>query len=484
MSDAAHARRGILTTGLSQGSKFVIQFAATVLLARILVPDDFGTFAMVVAITGFATLIGDFGLSTAAIQARELSRQQRSNLFWLSLGIGVLLWGVVTLLAQPIESFYDHEGLADVVRVVAINFVVTAAASQFTASLTRELRFGWLAASDIASQAVALGVAVLVGLAGLGVWALVAQQIAIAVIALLISAVGGRWVPTLPRRAPMRNLLSFGAGSFGVQALTYLSSNVDSIVLGRVAGATQLGLYDQAYRLFKVPVQQIAAPLTRVALPLLSRRQNDAAGFGRMLIIAQSGMTYALGALFVVGAALAEPAVSALLGQRWLESAPLFSILAIGGLFQSMGYVYYWCFLALGLANLQLRWSLLTRSVMIAAIIVCAQFGATGVAIAVSASLAFNWLVLTAFPLQRTGLATRPLITAAARALLLHVLVGAVVLTSDLFVMRSWAGDWLRLCVGAAIAAAVYVLAFAVVRPLRRDIAPLIRLIRSKGRTL
>lgn len=484
MNDANHARRGILTTVSSQAMKFLIQTLATVLLARILMPDDFGAFAMVVAITGFANLVGDFGLSTAAIQAKVLTAQQRTNLFWLSFGVGVALWGAVTLAAGPVESFYGHDGLSDVVKVVAFNFLIAGCGAQFTANLTRELKFGWLAVSDVTAQSVALITAVSIALVGGGVWALVAQQLVITFAALVVSGIACKWLPGLPRRAPMRRLLSFGAASFGVQALTYASSNVDSIVLGKMTGPVQLGLYDQAYRLFKVPVQQIAAPMTRVALPILSRAQGDLSRFGRILMGAQAAMTLVLGSVFVIAAALSEPAVITLIGDKWQESVPLFAILAIGGVFQSMGYIYYWTFLALGLSHLQLRWSLLTRSVMVLAIVLAAFWGPLGVAIAVASSLAFNWVILTAFPLRKTGLAAKPIVLAALRALTLHLVVGSSVFICD----QLWASELLnyasRLAVGGTLALVLYVIMYFVVPGLRSDLGPVIRIVRSKGKSV
>lgn len=478
-ADGAHARRGLATTALSQCCKFLIQLASIVVLARLLTPEDFGTFAMVFAISGFATVIGDFGLSSAAIQARSLSPRQRSNLWWLSLGIGALLWAVLWLIAPLIEDFFGKSGVTELLRVVGLSFVLSAAGSQYVADLTRNLRFGWLAVNEVVAHLVAFGAAVTAAWLGAGPWALVTQQLAFAFVLLVMSVLVGRWLPGLPGEAPMRSLVSFGGNTLGVQVLTYVSSNVDSIVLGRVAGAGQLGLYDQAYRLFKVPVQQIAAPLTRVALPLLSRRQDAPAEFSRVVLMAQTSMSYVLGSAFVIGAVLAEPVVHVVLGGQWTDAIPLFAILAFGGLFQSMGYVYYWTFMGLGLTNIQLRYSLLTRSIMIVSIIFAVQWGAFGVAVAVAASLALNWVVLSAWPLRKTGLNSGAIVSAAVRSLAVHLLAGTTVFAADRFVFGNLA-DPLRLVIGVTSGLAVYLLLILIVPRLREDVRPLVEFVRRR----
>ncbi|GAB3753251.1 lipopolysaccharide biosynthesis protein [Zhihengliuella somnathii] len=477
--DGSHARRGLVTTAFSQSCKFLIQMASIVVLARLLTPDDFGTFAMVFAVSGFATVIGDFGLSSAAIQARSLSLLQRSNLWWVSFGIGCLLWAILWLIAPLVEDFFGKAGITELLRVVGLSFVLSAASSQYVADLTRNLRFGWLAVNEIAAHLLAFGAAV--GTAGLGAgpWALVTQQITFALVLLVASVVVGRWIPGIPGKAPMKSLVTFGGNTLGVQLLTYFSSNVDSIVLGRVAGAGQLGLYDQAYRLFKVPVQQIASPLTRVALPLLSRRQDNAVEFSRLVIISQNSMSYVLGSVFVLGAVLAEPVVHLLLGGQWTEAVPLFAILAAGGLFQAMGYVYYWTFMGLGLTGVQLRYSLLTRSIMIVAIIVAARWGANGVAVAVAASLALNWAVLSAWPLRQTGLKAGAIVFAGVRSLGVHVAVGAMVFWVDRLLTGGLA-DPLRLALGLVCGISFYSALILSVPRLRNDVHPLVEFIRSR----
>lgn len=415
------AAKGAKATLLGQWLKFCIQFASTIVLARILSPNDFGQFAMIVAIAGLATLIGDMGLSTASIQAKILTRRQQSNLFWLNLLVGALCGLATYAFAPAIADFYRQPVLVDAMRALAPVFVIQSGLAQFTASATRRRKFKLLAGVDVSGQLVAFAVALTFALAGAGVMSLIAQQLALAVWALLVLAAAGGWRPGLPGRAPMRPLLGFGINSFLVQLLTYVSSNVDSVLLGKVWGPGALGIYDRAYQLFRMPIQQIATPLTRVVLPILSPRQDDLGWVSRKLEEIQRMMAYAIGGAFIIGAATAPALIEIVLGEKWKEAAPVFAILAIGGLFQSIGYAYYWSFLVTNKTGIQLRYSLITRSLMVAFIAIGVLWGPIGVAVGVTSGLFANWAVLSLWPMKRTGLDVRALVSAAIRPLVVHL---------------------------------------------------------------
>lgn len=481
MSDGGRAARGARVTLGGQAVKFALQLTSTVALARLLSPEDFGLFAMVLAVTGFAALLGDFGLSNAAVQAEKISAEQRSNLFWISASVGAVLYLGFFFAAPLIEDFYRVDGLEVVVRVMAVGFVLSALTSQFTAHLTRALSFGRLALIDISAQAAGLGVAVILAINGAGYWSLVGQQLAAAGTLFLLTATLSRWLPVLPRRAPMRPLLTFAANSFGVQALSYVSGNVDSVALGRTSGPDALGLYDRAYQLFKIPVQQIAAPLTRVALPILSRQQSNRPAMSRYVVKAQLGMTYVLGAAFCLGAALASPVIELALGPQWTPAAGIFAVLALGGVFQVMGYVYYWSFLACGLTGLQLRFSLITRGLMVALIIAGAFFGPLGVAVAVASSLGLNWVVLSMFPMRRTGLEVGSIVRTGLRGIAVNVLMAMIVWGFDFIFFHDFI-HIVRILIGVGIGALFYVLAAAAVKPIRRDAKEIVHLVRRSFR--
>src|SRR5829696_6310068 len=131
------AARGALVTLAGQAARIVVQLASVVILARLLDPGDYGVLAMVLAVVGVGEIFRDFGLSSAAVQAKDLTVAQRDNLFWINTAIGVVLAVLVFASAVPLAVLYDEPVLRDVTRVLAVTFVLNGLATQFRADLVR-----------------------------------------------------------------------------------------------------------------------------------------------------------------------------------------------------------------------------------------------------------------------------------------------------------------------------------------------------------
>ncbi len=386
------ASRGAAVTLIGQGARIALLLAGVVVLARLLAPQDYGLLAMVLAVTGVAEVVRDFGLGSAAVQARTLSRGQRGNLFWLSTGIGIAL-ALVVLAASPLlATFYDEPRLQPIAAVLSLTFVLNGVMTQYKADLQRRLRFGTLTGLELGGQAVGLATGVALALGGAGYWALVAQQVVQLAAQLVALLVVCRWLPgRWARDEPVRPFVSFGANLVGGQMLAYASNNVDSVVIGSTLGPGPLGLYNRAFQLLVLPLYQINAPITRVALPVLSRLVDDPPRYRQFLLTGQTAMLNLVSAILAFAAAQAPSVVLVALGPRWLETAGLFQVLAIAGFFTMAGYACYWVYLSQGLTHQHLRLSLVTRPLQIAMIVGGAQGGLYGVAWAYTAAVVLQW---------------------------------------------------------------------------------------------
>lgn len=441
------------------------------MLARLIDPADYGIYTMVFAVVGVASVIGDFGLSLAAIQSQTITAQQRTNLFWTNTAVGIVLGLVVVLSAPALAAFYNEPEVAPIAQVMAITFVVNALTAQFRAEVSAKLRFVWLAGVDVVAVAIALVVAIGIAVVGGAYWALVAQQLVIAVMTLIGLMAAARWLPGLPKRgAQMRSLYVFGANTLGVQLFSYATSNVDSILIGRVWGAAPLGVYDRAYQLFRLPLQQVAAPMTKVAMPILSKLQADQR-FEAYVRRAQLVLGYTFGGTFWILAALSDPTVDILLGPGWETAKPIFAVLAIGGVFQAIGFVYYWVFLSRALTGLQLRWTIVGRTSMVACMATGVLWGPIGVAVGASIGQAVNWTLQTIFPMAKTGVKRRPLLAIAIRPIALYAPISFGCLLLSYGVMKDW-NPWGELAVLVPLIAA-YLLSAALLPPVRADYAQL-----------
>ncbi|MFT4009806.1 MAG: oligosaccharide flippase family protein, partial [Nocardioidaceae bacterium] len=330
------------------------------------------------------------------------------------------------------------------------------------------LRFRAIGASDLGSQLIATIVAIVLAASGAGLWALVAQQVVSALAAATICVALAGWWPKLPHRhASVRRFLRFGAGVFGTQGISYLTKNVDNIAIGAVYGPTPLGLYSRAYQLMMMPLNQINAPMTNVAVPVLSRVQHDDRLFVDYLRKSQLVACYVTATLFAVATGLAEPIVLVLFGKAWSAVTPLFAILAVGGVFRAVAQIAYWAYLARGASGALFRQRLVTGPLTIGFILAGLPWGAAGVAWGASAAGLMAWLVAVIHVGRVTGFDSSPLIWNATRIVVsVGVPCGLVSFSATLLAVT----PILQIVLGLAFSAAYVGLAYALIPLVRQDL--------------
>lgn len=467
-SSLAHdAARGALFTLMAQGARIVLQLVSVVVLARLLSPHDFGMLAMVLVLVGLGEILRDFGLTSASIQAPQLSDGQRDNLFWLNSAIGLGLATAMVLASWALGSITGEPEIVGMAQWLSVLFLLNGLASQHRAGLMRQLRLRPLAIVDVAAAALALALAIAAAALGAGYWALVVQQLANGLIGLVGVLIAGRWLPGPYSRAhSVRTMVTFGGSLVASSLVQYAARQIDTVLVGLRFGTAPLGLYNRAYQLVMTPLGQVRSPLQSVALPLLSRLQQDAPRFESAVVAAQLALGYALGLPLALLAGLAEPVVAIMLGEPWLPASPLLRMFAIAGLLTTLAYVGYWVYVARGLGGQLLRYTLVTAAIKIACIVVGSFFGIVGVAIAFAVHPAIAWPISLAWLSRVTPMPTRQLYLGAARIVAVASVAGVGAWAAGQAVAA--AGWWAQLGVGAAAGLALASIAL-VVPAYRRD---------------
>lgn len=410
------AARGALTMLTGQGMRILLQFAGLVVLARLLSPHDYGLLAIVVVFIGVGEIFRDFGLSSAAVRAPELTSEQGTNLFWINTGIGIVLGGTLFAVAAPLAAVYGQGEVRSIAQAMAIIFVLNGLATQFRAHLMRGLRFRWLATVDVLAAALALGVAIGGALLGWEYWALVAQQITQALVILLGAVLRAHWRPGRPRRdVSVRSFLRFGANLVLSQVVNYGTNNVDTALVGYAYGAAPLGLYNRAYQLVVTPLSQIQSPVTSVAIPILSKIQDDQRRFSAYLVRGQLALGYPISLGLVTIAIAAEPIVEVMLGQKWLAAVPLLQLFALAGIARNLAFVGYWVYVVRGLGGSLFRYSLVTGAIRVLCVVIGVQWGVVGVAAGLALAPWLAWPISLLWLSRVTTVPTRALYTGALR---------------------------------------------------------------------
>ncbi len=383
-SDLRHASiKGGTITMLSQAAKFGLRTCSTVVLARLLTPEDYGLFGMAAVVTGFVQLFKDLGLSSATIQQAEINHKQVSTLFWINVALSAAITLVVVAIGPLTAWFYSEPRLIAITIAISISFLFGGLTVQHQALLRRQMRFNQLAIIEIISMAVGVLSAILAGLAGLGYWALVIWQVAQSIANAVAVWVVCDWRPGWPS-APkhVKPMLNYGWNLTGFNCVNYFSRNFDNLLIGRMWGAQQLGLYSKAYQLLLLPIQQINNPISGVAIPVLSRLQMDPAQYSHyyhkaILAITLVGMPL-VGFMF----ASADQLIEVVLGSQWTEAALIFRLLAPAAWIGTFNVATGWVYQTLGRTDRQLQWGVISSVINVLLISISAQWGAVGVAAA------------------------------------------------------------------------------------------------------
>jgi len=399
------AARGGAVTLAGQGAKFVVQTGSTILLARLLVPADYGLVAMVLAITGIATPLVDFGLSMATIQRKDITQEQVTNLFWANLALGVAFCMFVSTLAPAFAWFYGEPRLTAITLVLSTTFLFTGLGVQHRALLQRQMRFNALVLTDLLALIGGLSVAIALAIAGKGYWALVANP----VVAMALTAASSwflcRWRPAMPTRGTgVRPLLSFGTHLAGFNLVNYAARSLDNVLIGYAWGAPQLGLYDRAYRLLMLPLEQLSAPAARVMVPTMSRCQSDPDTWSNTYSGGLTVMMLLAAPLNIFCLVFADKLIPLVLGEQWSGAVPIFRYLAVAGIAQSLCNSVGWVYISLGRTDRMFKWGVMASAIICLSFVIGLPFGPSGVALSYSAAMLSLTLPCLAYAYHDTGL--------------------------------------------------------------------------------
>lgn len=422
------ARGGAVMLG-AQLAKQAINLGATMVMARALMPSDYGLVGMVTAITGFVSMFRDMGLSMATVQREMVTQDQVSTLFWVNVGAGLLLALVTAALAPLVAWFYGEERLIAITWALAIGFIAYGLAAQHHALLQRQMRFTTLALIDVVVLCVQSAVGVALALTHRGYWALVFHALAgnLALAVALWATCG--WRPGRPvRGAGTRSLLAFGRNLVGFNVVNYFARNLDNVLIGRVWGEWQLGLYSRAYNLLLLPMTTINGPIGAVVVPALSRLQRRPKEYKELYLASLSliaGLTMPAAVLMIVAS---RELISLVFGPNWVDASVLFQLLGISAVLQPIYNTQGWVHMSLGGTDRMLRWGLVGSTLIVLSFLAGLPFGARGVALSYSLTIVLiTWPCLW-YAFRGTEIRLRDLLRVITRPLVSSLVAGGAAL--------------------------------------------------------
>lgn len=405
----------------------VVQFASSIVLARLLLPSAYGLVAIVWTFTGFAGLFTDLGLGSALVQSRRLTETDATTGFAINALAGVLLTLFIIALRVPMANLFGQPQVAGLLALASLMFTLSMTIVP-TALMERRMQFGRVAALDIATTTVGLIVSVVCAATGLGAVSLVIGPLVGVALSTIGSFIASGWYPRAwPSRASARRLLSFGSHLTGFNIVNYWARNGDNLLLGKFAGTVELGFYNRAYTLMLMPINQVSGVLGRVLLPVFSALQHDPERLrAAILRVCRTSAVLVFPLLFGL-AGVAPHFVLVAFGPHWRGVTPLLIILALSGPPQVVTATSGLVCQAVGQTRVLSTWGNLSSLTVIVAVLIGLPWGAEGVSIAFAAR-AYLMLPLALVPLKRAvGIGAGPMLRASAFPFIAAALMAASV---------------------------------------------------------
>lgn len=375
--------KGVAWTGALRWLTQILNWAITIVMARILTPSDYGLYGFTALYVGLVQLVNEFGLGAAIIRRRDLTEHQISALGGLSLALGLSLWGLSFLAAPMVAHFFNSPDLTGPLILQSFLFVTTAIKVLPKSLMTRDMQFRRVAALDAGEQAVA-GISMLVlALLGYGYWSLMAGM-AIGGIASMFLALAWRRHPLgWPRRwSDVSSAVSFGSHIMVARLAWYSYTAGDNAVVGKRLGQVLLGSYVHAWTLASLPVERISALVSQITPAVFSAVQHEPALLRRYLVKITEGLALITLPVALGLATVADLFVTVVLGDRWWPAIAPLAILSFYGGFRSLTSPYPHVLQAVGESSRAMKYNLLGVAVLLPMFIAGSYFGLAGVACA------------------------------------------------------------------------------------------------------
>ncbi|MEX2284711.1 MAG: lipopolysaccharide biosynthesis protein [Gemmatimonadota bacterium] len=381
--------RSLAWTGGAKWTGQIVAWGCTIVVARILSPEDYGIVGLANVFLGLVTLLSEFGIGGAVIAMRKLSGDQVQQLNTVAVASGIACFALTSALAIPLSIFFDHPELAAVVVVLSTGFVIAGFRTVPDAILQKDLDFRRLALIE-AVQALLLAAGTLTfAFLGFRYWTLVLATLIGSLYATVVAVSMRPYGFTRPNLSSIREALTFGRQLVVTRLAWYTYSNADFLVVGRILGARALGYYNIAWSLASVPVGKISTLLLRVTPAYFSAVQDNPAQLRRYLLSGTEGLALLTFPAALALALVADDFVPLVMGPQWIDAVAPLRLLAIYASLRSITPLLPQILSVRGDNRYNMRNTVLGAIVLPVAFVIGARWGTVGIAV--------SWMVVHPF---------------------------------------------------------------------------------------
>lgn len=355
---------GVLWSAVQKFGSTALSFISTIVLARLLTPEDYGCIGMLSIFLAVASTCIDGGFGSALIQKQRPTREDYSTIFYWNLGLALVLYIILFFSAPAIARFYNLPLLCSVLRVQGVVLIINAIRIVQTNQLRKQLKFKKIASVDLSVAALSLAVTIYLAWKGFGVWALVAQQLMVSVLTTSIYWITGHWWPLLTfSKQSFKELFGFGGFILLSNLINTFCNNIQGLLIGKFYNPATMGYYSKAKSTEELSSTFISSVIDQVSYPVLAEAQNDKEYLIRMLRKFIGVLAYVTFPIMLLLILLAKPLFILLYSERWLSSVPYFQILCLAGMAICLQGINYYAIAAVGKSGKLFLGTLVKRGV-------------------------------------------------------------------------------------------------------------------------
>jgi O-antigen/teichoic acid export membrane protein len=348
---------------------YIAQIISMTILARLLLPEDYGVYSIAIAFTAFGGLVVNTGFGEALIHKKDVTQEDTHSVFWLTMLLAALMIIIINFVAKPVADFYAVPMLEWVLRSLSINFLIGPLSSVPNMLLLKALRTNTVAIIQVSSQLTSTLIMLILAFLGYGIWSLVIGSVVNTLIRTVFMFHGAGWYPIFQfNLKAIWNLLRFTLNFLGFKFLSYWARNIDSFVIGRVFKAADLGLYNRAYGLMMFPTANLANSLSQIMFPALATIKDDKERVKNAYLNTLRLIMFLILPMMFGLTVLAESFVITIYGENWRGMIIIIQLLAPVGILQSIVATTYWIYLSQGMTDYMLGLELLNIGGTIGAI--------------------------------------------------------------------------------------------------------------------
>lgn len=372
----------------------LVTFIVSIVLARILAPEDYGKIALVTVFTAIMQVFVDSGLGTALIQKKDADDLDFSSVFYFNFAICLILYMIMFLLAPFIANFYRDESLVPIIRVISLTIVISGVKGIQQSYVSRNMLFKRFFFATLGGTVFSAVLGIWMAYAGAGVWAIVAQQLSNTTIDTLILWITVKWRPQKEFSwERLKKLLSFGWKMLASSLLDTIYNNLRNLVIGRIYSSTDLAYYNQGDKMPSVIVNNINTSIDSVLLPTMANAQDDCTRIKEMTRRAIKMSTYAMAPLMMGLSFCAEPIIRLVLTEKWLPCVPYLRIFCITYMFYPIHTANLNAIKAMGRSDMFLKLEIAKKVVGIFLLILTMNFGVMAMAYSLLVGSVLNQII-------------------------------------------------------------------------------------------